>query len=1231
MRRATYGLAAVAVFVALGVLLWPRGGSRGAQNSGSRSAGDGTFTLSSEGSGIPDIPRIEREPFRRNSTAVAEWASFDPVTGAPAPKLIGQVVMKDSGDPVAGAKVHLVPGAQLADLQSVAVTDSSGLFEFSGLQVGAMRQLFATADHLFSTHGPREIRVMILPGERLLGPYTIEMSAAPTVHLKVIAKKTREPIRDATVQLIGPPRMIEKTDAEGAVKATLAAGSWTIVAGAPGYVSAMKSVNLSAGSDAFVEFELDGAGVIYGHVLDSLLTPVKGASIMPNATAATGQPNVPMSVYAQTDENGYYRIDTLPLASIWRVAATVPNSDQKEPATKEVMLTHDAPEAEVNFVINATPRPELEQPVFAVQGVVRDEEEQPIAGALVVFGDGRTMQNTIRQPASQNFTDSEGRFAIETEAQFFKERNVGVFAEHYEPQIVRAAGGPTDKPQYLTITMKPGRWVKGRVVDGGGDPVTGALVTPFIKNFSSFDWAKYTDGEGRFEFDSLTEGAKLQVTADGYGFKSVEPELDRDDVVIVLESKGMIIGRVIDEKTREPVPAFKLTLRASASVRPGETRGRPPSNHYAGGESFYSELGQFAFRDLTAEGVFDIAVEARDYPPASFTRIVAGTQGKADPVELALSKESITLAGRAVDSRSTPLAGAEIQLYVWSEKTERRNEIPMDTVLSGQGFYWGNYYTAKIRTDENGEFQFERLPKNKPIDLAAKTGEHGPVIFSNVERLSEAERTGLVLKLPRAGRIFGSVDREIHSAANQLYLRQRDGSIFNWADLLRSSEFDFPQVTPGKYRLILYEPGENFGNHRAMRVTYEQEIDLAEGEELEIRIGGDDLRQLSGVVTINGEPAADSPVRIRRWTDTIDSEFMLKTDDSGRFEIDRLLPGNYDLTLVNTPGGSAEDSLPFNFSPYVEGFDIGDDDLVREFRFSRVGHVTGRIANSPPDREVSLFLTNDQMGGGGNWVRRNAKLEADGSFVFRWVPADTYALRAQIGDATHVLRAGITKASDGENLALGDIALETGGTIHVRFAGEPPAPSPQISPSIYVRTRPVGNDSMHWSHVQVRIGEPEAIFEDHPPGRFEVVAMLLTHRGVPPVSVVDVAAGQTTELVVSFEPVTFATLTHTRHDAEIVSVSALSLRDGRSIEIPRAESDDMWRNPAGTMAYYVTAKTAGVWNSLVRVRDFPPGRWRFTMRLADGSEPAVESDLIAGNEVNGRFEFAARERRVAQN
>lgn len=199
---------------------------------------------------------------------------------------------------------------------------------------------------------------------------------------------------------------------------------------------------------------------------------------------------------------------------------------------------------------------------ITLAGTIVDTSGKPVPDAVI------TRNHEWRNPAAMLNSDDAGAFKILNLRP--GEMTLTVQAKGLEPQTLLVA--IADKMDPVKIEMKPGRILKGQVVDDSGQPIAGATVQMdrAYQQPLEFDWSAITDKDGRFLWDAAPAGEHpYLVTADGYNLRS-EPALvaDASEKSITLRKdngKTDVDGTVTDATTHAPVDNYTITIAVTTA------------------------------------------------------------------------------------------------------------------------------------------------------------------------------------------------------------------------------------------------------------------------------------------------------------------------------------------------------------------------------------------------------------------------------------------------------------------------------------------------------------------------------------------------------------------------------------------------------------------------------------------------------------------------------------------
>ena len=189
-----------------------------------------------------------------------------------------------------------------------------------------------------------------------------------------------------------------------------------------------------------------------------------------------------------------------------------------------------------------------------VTGRIVDTLGHPIEAASVQLGSRLDPNTRVR-------TDAEGRFRA-------GKSKPGNWSSRYRHEATRryfeALPSKKVRPR-LNFTLRPGKTIRGKVVNNRGAPVTGALVgVSEWRGHASLDLGGIaTDSSGRFEWaDAPEDPVFLDVTHSGYmSVRKHRVVVSEKELVIVLGNLVSITGTVSETQTEKPVDEFSRYVR----------------------------------------------------------------------------------------------------------------------------------------------------------------------------------------------------------------------------------------------------------------------------------------------------------------------------------------------------------------------------------------------------------------------------------------------------------------------------------------------------------------------------------------------------------------------------------------------------------------------------------------------------------------------------------------------
>jgi RNA polymerase sigma factor (sigma-70 family) len=646
----------------------------------------------------------------------------------------------------------------------------------------------------------------------------------------------------------------------------IAAGSYQVVAVSKGWAPGRRGgINVERGGLTQVELQLSRGGIVLsGRVTDVGGGPVVGATITTAVGVATdGGRSVPYVMRAVTASDGRYQLASRPGTHRLQVEAS-------GYAPAEAYLTlNDARSRD--FVLT---------PAAGVAGVVVDRASaRPVPEAEVLLLPDRSgPRNPEVDPLK---TDAEGRFSftsIEPGRYVIRARK-GRLAS--AGQIFTVSSG---ERLSRDVVVDPAASVSGRVLDGSGHPVAGALVQLSAGMFSREPPLRArSDTEGRYRIEGVLPGlytARAQEEEEGLSIDGVSvtmTEKDLEGVDLRIARQAWIEGQVLGMDGR---PAAEVEVTVGTSIhRPGRMM----------------QMGKPAVTD--DQGRFRVGITAG----------VAGVS-VLDPV---LGRASEKLGEvrpgetRRVTVRLHAGGGAKLSGLV------RYDDGRPGAGLAVRAF--GDAAGARGRTDPEGRFTLAGLQGGtlKVRALADEdSGYLGPDNMAEVEvALAATEhRREVLLTLPARRRITGRVltpDGGPAVGVTVLAGHERDGRAHT-GRLARTStatdgSFVFDDLASVKHTIWAihdsYPDAETAGVAPGVQ---EVVLRFSPGARIEGR-----------VVDGQGRAVKDYLVTARfkgeSTRKTMRSDLTQQVHDpAGTFGIERLPPGSYEIEASAAAGGRAE-------------------------------------------------------------------------------------------------------------------------------------------------------------------------------------------------------------------------------------------------------------------------------------------------------------------------------------
>ena len=877
----------------------------------------------------------------------------------------GRVRFQQGQTPVAGAVVHLFPVSP--ELWKPTVwqgpktrTDETGQFSFADIQPGRYT-ILARKDEWVSMEKRNQVDSFLLKPNQNAGPLALYLQKAVHLQVEVRDGASGLPIEAAAISFPDLPPVDSVTDAEGRADFSLTAEPWAMRVRARGYADQILVVSPDEKENPVRVFLAPG-GRVLGQVRDRDGGEIEGAQVV--LTSRVVKPQT-------SDRRGRFALEGVGLHQSYAIRAV---KGINRSSRETIKLSVQEPVQYVDLILN---RP-IQGDWLEITGQVRDPQGMPIAAALVT-ANARWSEEEIISVVS----DGDGRYAIRVPRD-----------GHMRHLFAEARGfAPSRKPLkpflsgqenfvVLDFTLAKGFWLAGKVVDASAAPLPEVAVQPVWEEYSlNVATITYTDEEGRFRLDSLPGEARFHFFKSGYSPQVGRAfPLNTDDVEVVLEDPGSLIGSVSDGESGEPVTRFNLRVKG------GMHRSRALFSALGDqGLTVSHPQGHFQIDDLVAGRKADLIVSADGYMEEVLSALEIVPASRAEEVRIELAKAGVVYAGRVQNLEGNPMADAQLHLLVAAGKEQTQFGYQSLERLLDPGQRFQLLQNLSGKTDEQGRFRFEDVHTDLPAALFIEAEGYGKKTMTNLEKLTQDQRENITVFLEPAGRLHIQINRERIAGEVFVQLYNRSGGDQQSLDIpAEKAEHFVEQLSAGDYNAWAYNPNNEVEHFRTDRF-----LTITAGNSAVLALGFERQPDFSGLIYWNGDPLPLARVGLR--LDNSGRHRYTNTDPAGRFFFENLKPGTYQLHVF-PPESAISEYDPFGHHNSKHRFPVvlSDEDVYREFHVEDGSGLSGRFEPVPQHPwTVSLI----QVAGGGGFSQSQGL--KGGEFHFPAVSQGVFALRLQ--------------------------------------------------------------------------------------------------------------------------------------------------------------------------------------------------------------------------------------------
>jgi protocatechuate 3,4-dioxygenase beta subunit len=801
----------------------------------------------------------------------------------------GSVIDEKTRRPLSGVRVSASTGRfsfrENEAPSRRARTDAKGKFRIAGLAARRYSIKASKADYLSATmpgivaavSAPGTVAIALAKAAGVSGRVTDEKGApvAGTRVRFVSEQGVRAILRGGPAAFLGRPGVGTGPDGGFRLRGLAPEKNLTLEATRPGYVPARRpGVNLRAGEVLKdVSLVLRRGLEARGRVVDAAGQPIAGAEIRLSrperggsrfllAIGGMGDREKPD---ASSGPDGSFRVAGLEAGEYALAFSREGYAPKRVPS---VAVQVEGPNDWAPVVLSAG---------VAIAGVVRNGKGDAVVGAQVFsFGEGMGMRDTS--------TDPQGQFRLDG---FGADRavNLSVRAEGYAA-LHRSVTPPAED---LSLVLKTTGTIRGRVEDAATTrPVTdfsASYTSPRAGGFGGMQIRMggesekaFQSADGTFELTDVPAG-KWNVTASAPGYRPAEVagiEIGegetKEGVVLSLKKGGAVSGRVLDP--RRGIGIANATVSWSeGSGASGMGQAQAALARFIGDGPAVSTDGDGRYRlDGLPAGKVTIAAEHPDYLEVSRQVEVEDEA----TVDLTLSLGG-SIAGSVVgkDGRSA-VPGAQVTLDE-----------------QGGSFSMGG---DSSRSDASGNFLFEHLkPGRYRVSARSNAGNTSwkDVVLAESQRLD-----GVLLEMEGGAVVRGTVSGLPPARLGGVRVFASGKDYQDSAMTGDDGRFTLRDLPAGVVQL---QASVAFPSMRSVS----KNLEIPEGTaEVPVDIVFEGGARLSGRVTRGDKPLSD--VFVSATPDPPNpagGRSSDRTDEDGRYAIEGLADGNYQV-LLSGSGGS---------------------------------------------------------------------------------------------------------------------------------------------------------------------------------------------------------------------------------------------------------------------------------------------------------------------------------------
>jgi len=765
-------------------------------------------------------------------------------------------------------------------------TNSKGQFFFHFIKSGKFSM---NAEHI--DYAKKKIKEINLGEKEEIKDYKIYLTSGGTISGKVIKKSDKSPIAEANMRVRDEQWLSNNSK-------TNDRGEYVLNHVMPGKVFVSvdaKGFNKPDEYDLIIKdgevrenvnFELSQSGSISGKVYNKSQKPVEGAELW--MVEQKGMQFTEMfggQMKTSSDANGSYTIEDIKSETLLSLMAK--HKDYAERRKDGIVVKEGQRLENIDFILTEG---------GSISGKVTDAENHPLEGVKVgnrkqgsgFMGKYMASLAIGRDESELIATDKEGLYKLlhisPGEYTVIASKD-GYISENI--QNIKIKEGEVRKD--VNFVLKPSYIISGLVKNEEGKPVEGAHLICFGFNFKTPTFAEAnSDSTGYYELKNLQNiEYMINLTAEGYvKDKKEKIKAPATNVDFVLTKGFSIKGKVIDKSNKKPVQDFEIEISEKQKTYFGFGMNVPQEPGRK--ESYHNEQGEFTIANL-AEITYDFKATAIDYAPSVLSGVAIKKEGNKDLIfELG---HGGSVSGKVLEEGTNKaVSGATVSLDAGTE-------------FMGVDFseIRGEKSGINATSDNEGKFQLKGLVPGSRIIKVTHPEYVKQTKIVNIEEGKDTSDVEIFMQI--GGKVVGIVvDNSNNNPISGVKVNiEKSGLLamympeFVGGGTITNSEgkFELEKVPNGKQKFRL--------THSDYSSLTTDEVEIKAGEEKDLGIlkmgsGG----KIAGTVwDTEGNTISGATIFV------VGSGGMnnTATDAKGEYEVDKLMPGQYEVVMMETTEG----------------------------------------------------------------------------------------------------------------------------------------------------------------------------------------------------------------------------------------------------------------------------------------------------------------------------------------